>query len=117
MKSFRKRSLRLCLFFFMLMLSLPFAAQEPVENQNLDTRVKAFLEKHKSERRDMNIPMRDGKLLHDLIVEHNYTRALEIGTSTGHSAIWMAWALSKTGGKLITIEIDKDMAPAGFGKF
>jgi predicted O-methyltransferase YrrM len=29
----------------------------------------------------------------------------EIGTSTGHSAIWIAWALSKTGGKLITIEI------------
>ncbi len=26
----------------------------------------------------------------------------------GHSAIWIAWALSKTGGKLITIEIDKD---------
>src|SRR5690606_19323334 len=34
--------------------------------------------------------------------------AVEIGTSTGHSAIWIAWALSKTGGKLITIEIDKD---------
>ncbi|MDP4223727.1 MAG: class I SAM-dependent methyltransferase, partial [Bacteroidota bacterium] len=28
-------------------------------------------------------------------------------TSTGHSAIWIAWALSKTGGKLITIEIDE----------
>jgi len=33
--------------------------------------------------------------------------ALEIGTSTGHSAIWIAWALSKTGGKLITIEINE----------
>ncbi len=33
--------------------------------------------------------------------------AVEIGTSTGHSAVWMAWALSKTGGKLTTIEIDK----------
>jgi predicted O-methyltransferase YrrM len=32
---------------------------------------------------------------------------VEIGTSTGHSAIWIAWALSKTGGKLITIEIDE----------
>jgi len=40
-------------------------------------------------------------------VEHGYTRALEIGTSTGHSAIWIAWALSKTGGKLITVEIDE----------
>ena len=35
------------------------------------------------------------------------TRAIEIGTSTGLSAIWIAWALSKTGGKLITIEIDE----------
>lgn len=26
--------------------------------------------------------------------------------STGHSAIWIAWGLSETGGKLITIEID-----------
>ena len=30
-----------------------------------------------------------------------------MGTSTGHSGIWIAWALSKTGGKLITIEIDE----------
>ena len=42
-----------------------------------------------------------------LILENDYTKALEIGTSTGHSAIWMAWALRKTGGKLITIEIDE----------
>ena len=55
----------------------------------------------------MNVPLSDGKILYDIIVSHNYTRAVEIGTSTGHSAIWIAWALSKTGGKLITIEIDK----------
>ena len=55
----------------------------------------------------MNVPMSDGKLLHDIIVKHNYQRALEIGTSTGRSAIWIAWALSKTGGRLITIEIDE----------
>ena len=56
----------------------------------------------------MNVPLSDGQLLHDIIVENGYTRALEIGTSTGHSAIWIAWALSKTGGKLITVEIDED---------
>jgi len=55
----------------------------------------------------MNIPYEDGKVLFDLIVKNNYKSALEIGTSTGHSAIWIAWALSKTGGKLITIEIDE----------
>nr|MCU0586280.1 class I SAM-dependent methyltransferase [Desulfobacterales bacterium] len=41
-----------------------------------------------------------------LIVGRKFTRALEIGTSSGHSAIWIAWALSKTGGRLITVEID-----------
>ena len=55
----------------------------------------------------MNVPEVDGRTLHDLIVENGYTRALEIGTSTGHSTIWMAWALSKTGGRLITIEINE----------
>jgi len=46
--------------------------------------------------------------LYNLIIKNNYRRALEIGTSTGHSAIWMAWALSKTSrAKLITIEIDE----------
>lgn len=55
----------------------------------------------------MNVPASDGKLLYDIIVKNNYKSALEIGTSTGHSGIWIAWALSKTGGKLITIEIDE----------
>ena len=43
-----------------------------------------------------------------LSLKGKYKHALEIGTSTGHSGIWIAWALSKTGGKLTTIEIDAD---------
>jgi len=53
------------------------------------------------------VPYEDGKVLYNLIIKGGYKSALEIGTSTGHSAIWIAWALSKTGGKLITIEIDE----------
>ena len=74
----------------------------------LDAQVKEFLEAHKTDWQDLNVPYEDGQLLYDLIVNNNYTEALEIGTSTGHSSIWIAWALSKTGGKLTTIEIDKD---------
>ena len=44
-------------------------------------------------------------------MKHRFKRALEIGTSTGHSAIWIAWALSKTGGKLVTLEIDPAATP------
>jgi caffeoyl-CoA O-methyltransferase len=77
------------------------------EQAALDARVKRFLEERAGRWRDLNVPPQDGQLLHDLIVEHGYTRALEIGTSTGHSGVWIAWALSKTGGKLITVEIDE----------
>jgi predicted O-methyltransferase YrrM len=76
-------------------------------NPNLDQKVRNFLESHRRSWRDMNVSETDGKILYDLIVKNNYTKALEIGTSTGHSGIWIAWALSKTGGKLITIEINE----------
>ncbi|MEA2005375.1 MAG: class I SAM-dependent methyltransferase [Acidobacteriota bacterium] len=77
------------------------------ENQSLDEKVRNFLESHRYKWRDMNVPEADGKVLYDLVIKNNYKRALEIGTSTGHSTIWIAWALSKTGGKLITIEINE----------
>jgi len=83
-------------------------AQKPAHDQAaLDARVKAFLAERAGTWRDLNVPDSDGQLLHDLIVRHGYTRALEIGTSTGHSGIWIAWALSKTGGKLVTVELDE----------
>ncbi len=73
----------------------------------LDRKVQAFLEANAGRWRDMNVPESDGRVLYDLIVEKGYTRALEIGTSTGHSGIWIAWALSKTGGRLVTVDIDE----------
>ena len=76
-------------------------------DSDLDKKVKAYIESHRDEWHDMNVPFSDGQLLHDLIIKNNYKSALEIGTSTGHSGIWIAWALSKTGGKLITIDIDE----------
>ena len=76
-------------------------------NKNLDAQVEKFLESRKGTWHDWNIPYSDGKVLYDLVIKNNYNKALEIGTSTGLSAIWIAWALSKTGGRLITIEIDE----------
>jgi caffeoyl-CoA O-methyltransferase len=72
----------------------------------LDQTVQAFLNRHRGTWRDLNVPESDGRVLHDLILKHKFTRALEIGTSTGHSGVWIAWALAKTGGKLTTLEID-----------
>jgi len=73
----------------------------------LDAKVQAFLDDHARQWRDLNVPAVDGKILHDIVVENGFTQAFEIGTSTGHSTIWIAWALSKTGGKLATVEIDE----------
>lgn len=89
-------------------LTIPLCYSSVKTNtEELDARVKNFLDSHDWGWGDMNVPAADGKTLHDIIIENKYTRALEIGTSTGHSGIWIAWALSKTGGKLITIDIDE----------
>jgi len=83
------------------------SAQSQHDPRELDAKVEKFLNENRRHWHDSNVPYEDGKVLFNLIIKNNYTRALEIGTSTGHSAIWIAWALSKTGGKLITIEIDE----------
>lgn len=66
---------------------------------------------------DLNVPPADGKVLYDLVLERKYTRALEIGTSTGHSGVWIAWALAKTGGRLTTIEIDRGRHETALANF
>lgn len=116
---------RLCFLplFAALTATLAFGAQSGTNG--LDTRVQRFLEANRGQWWDMNVPESDGRTLHELIVKHKFTRALEIGTSTGHSGIWMAWALSKTGGKLVTIDIDegrhrealKNFEDAGVAKY
>ena len=92
---------------------------------DLDARVRGFLDRARGDWHDLNVPYEDGQALHDLIVKKGFTRGLEIGTSTGHSGIWIAWAMSKTGGKLVTIEIDerrhlsalKNFEAAGVAKY
>lgn len=75
---------------------------------NLDNRVSRFLSQTRQSWTDLNVPYDDGKLLFNMVVKGKFKRILEIGTSTGHSTIWLAWAASKTGGTVTTIEIDKD---------
>lgn len=94
-----------CLLLASIGAMTAFSAQAPTQSA-LDKRVRAFLEQRQGSWNDLNVPAVDGQVLHDLIVKRRFTQALEIGTSTGHSGIWIAWALSKTGGRLTTIEID-----------
>ncbi len=97
----------LSVFVFAVGAMIPAWAQKIKTPAERDARVEKFLAENRGRWRDWNVPYQDGQVLYDLILKNNYRRALEIGTSTGHSAIWMAWALSKTGGKLITIDIEE----------
>jgi predicted O-methyltransferase YrrM len=109
-------------FLIALILSLSFSIRsgfcaETKDNKALDEKVEKFLESRRGTWHHWNVPYADGKVLYDLVLNHDYKKALEIGTSTGLSAIWIAWALSKTGGKLITIEIDEDRYKQALSNF
>jgi len=105
-------------FLFIIILNTS-QAQTNLNQEEIDSKVTQFLQENRNRWHDLNVPYQDGQVLYDLITENKYTSALEIGTSTGHSTIWIAWALSKTGGKLVTIEIDTErheLALANLGK-
>jgi predicted O-methyltransferase YrrM len=52
----------------------------------------------------------DGKFLRVMIATSGAMSALEIGAASGYSAIWMGLGLRETGGRLVTIEYDRDRA-------
>ncbi|NPV05998.1 MAG: O-methyltransferase [Syntrophaceae bacterium] len=54
-----------------------------------------------------SVPRKDGEFLSLMVKATRATRILEVGTSQGYSAIWMALGLQETGGRLTTIEIDR----------
>ena len=57
-----------------------FANAIKTGSEDLDARVKKFLDSHDWGWGDMNVPSVDGQTLHDIIVKNKYTKALEIGT-------------------------------------
>ncbi|UCF05570.1 MAG: class I SAM-dependent methyltransferase [bacterium] len=72
-----------------------------------NTRVLPMLKHLPYKHGGMNIPPRDGRLLYNLIIANGYTRGLEIGTSNGYSTLWLGLAFAKTGGEVITLEIEE----------
>ena len=83
-------------------------AQQPAGLSALDSQVSRFLEEARNTWSDLNVPYVDGKTLYSLVLKGRFKNILEIGTSTGHSTIWLAWAASKTGGRVTTIEINPE---------
>ncbi len=85
------------------------AAQEPgagnphVTN-DLDAARKAFVEEFK--RTGLNSAPGDAAMLRILVESSNAKRGVEVGTATGYGAILMGLGFERTGGKLITVDID-----------
>src|SRR5262245_26638571 len=52
----------------------------------------------------------DGQFLRLLVASTGRKRALEIGSASGYSAIWIGMGLRDTGGRLVTIEYDPGRA-------
>lgn len=103
------------LFIAAAVAGLGFAVDAPAAVD--DARVKAFLEGQRGQWRDLNVPYEDGEALYRLVLEGKHKNVLEIGTSTGHSTVWLAWAAAKNGGKVTTIEIDERRHKAALANF
>jgi predicted O-methyltransferase YrrM len=58
----------------------------------------------------LSVPIADGRVLRIMAEAVGAKTVVEVGTSTGFSGLWLCLALKKTGGKLITFEIDAGRA-------
>lgn len=95
------------------------AKSSPTAQAQAEKHILSVLEDlHENQRRGMmNVPPEDGRLLRLLTEAVGAKRVIEIGTSNGYSGIWFCLALRKTGGKLITHEIDADRAALAHKNF
>ncbi|MBN1125345.1 MAG: class I SAM-dependent methyltransferase, partial [Sedimentisphaerales bacterium] len=91
----------------------------PVPQDDTEKKILTVLEdiRQNQSRGMMNCSVEDGRFFRILVENTNAKKVVEIGTSNGYSGIWFCLGLRKTGGKLITHDIDKtrfDLATANF---
>jgi caffeoyl-CoA O-methyltransferase len=79
----------------------------PMGNTAEEKRVLAVLEDVYRNHRYLSVPEEDGRLLRILTESIGAKHVVELGTSTGYSGLWIRLALMRTGGRLITYEIDR----------
>jgi len=107
---------------------LPGTAQQtsPLPKDDAEKKILQVLDEMNRTQRAgmMNVPVQDGRMLRLLAEGIGAETVVEIGTSNGYSGIWLCLALRKTGGRLITHEIDarraalarENFAKAGLSK-
>lgn len=91
----------------------------PLAQDDTEKRILAALDEMRRGPRFANVSYTDGRLLRLLAEAVGAQRIVEIGTSTGESATWLALAVEATGGQVYTHEIDQgraDVAAANFKK-
>lgn len=82
----------------------------PLPKDDGEKRILAAMAEMRRGPRYRNVSTTDGRLLRLLTEMAGAKRVVEIGTSTGESAVWFALALRSTGGHLFTHEIDPGRA-------
>ena len=86
--------------------------QAPLPKNDAEKKILSVLDNLDESQREgnMNVPIEDGRLLRLLTETIKAKHVVEIGTSNGYSGIWICLALKKTGGKLVTHELDESRA-------
>lgn len=93
------------------------AAPAPLARSAEERRILEVLEEVYRNQRYLNVPPEDGRLLRVLAEAIGAGHAVEIGTSTGYSGLWLLAALARTGGRLTTYEIDPGRHAAARANF
>jgi predicted O-methyltransferase YrrM len=79
--------------------------------QDIPQHVATLLKQIKAADKDLlAVSEEDGRFMRLLVLSSGTKRALEIGSASGYSAIWIGLGLRETGGRLVTIEYDKARA-------
>jgi len=79
--------------------------------QELSPQVAGVLKQIRAaDKEQLAVSEEDGRFMRLMVLATKTKRALEIGTASGYSAIWIGLGLRETGGHLVTIEYDKTRA-------
>jgi predicted O-methyltransferase YrrM len=90
---------------------------EPLAQDDAEKRILNALAQMQQGMRYRNVSHDDGRLLRLLAEVAGAKRVVEIGTSTGESAVWLALALRSTEGHLFTHELDSERAQVAEANF
>ncbi len=92
-------------------------ATAPKPRDDVEKHILETLEEMRRGPRFANVPVTDGRLLWLLAESIGAQRVVEVGTSTGESAVWLSLALRRTGGHLWTHEIHEGRAKIAQANF